>query len=84
MLKNRQTLAVCVPINLSITLDFVSINAPGNLALWTCFVNNKHPQLVFDTGPGRGMRYDEAPVFGGLRIGMDAGRPRLMHHHKGG
>ena len=31
MLKNSSTLAVCVPINISIKLDFVSVN---KLALW--------------------------------------------------
>ena len=29
MLKNSSTLAVSVPINVSVKLDFVSVNGPG-------------------------------------------------------
>ena len=39
---------------------------------------NISPQSVSNTGPGRGMRYNEAPV-----IYKDVGRPRLTQHHRG-
>ena len=30
--------------------------------------NKKHPQLVSDTGPGKGMRYDEVTVAPSQRL----------------
>ena len=35
-----------------------------------------------DTGPGRGMRCNEAPLFRSVNR-KDASRPHLTHHHKG-
>ena len=40
MLKNSSTLAVSVPINLSIKLGFVSVNRPKKLTLWMCIVHH--------------------------------------------
>ena len=37
-LKNNWTLAVSVPVNLSVKLDFVSVSDPGKFTLWTRYV----------------------------------------------
>ena len=39
MLKNSSTLAVSVPINLSIKLGFASVNGPGKFTLWMHYVS---------------------------------------------
>ena len=48
MLKNSPTLAVSVPINLSIKLGFVSVNGPRE----TYFVDALHMLPLFTEFPG--------------------------------
>ena len=38
MLKNSSTLAVSLPINISIKLGFISVNGPRELTVWTRYV----------------------------------------------
>ena len=59
---------------------FYSNNRSLQSILWVTYY--KYPQLVSNTSSGRGMRFDEAPIFRAVN-GKGAGRPRLMHNHKG-